>query len=552
MRPVYSVRLVINADGTSDSEDQYREAVTLCHQWLQRIADRHNLEISPDPFETGRSPLGIMGQSVAIESLEIDDRKAWRAHAVHPLDVTAPDKIMRVEIQMRHEHVGETFVSIRLLVGSTIDSIRPVHFNLQPPKIMADLLEAFPGLVSSGNMRASDSISQPAEEDLYDLFHHLLRQDRLVPIIVISRDEEERVALNPSSLRYLARKVAGLARVFVLPSFNSAYKLTEFLGGKRLSCFRGAVRVYWPGLSVNDSSFDHPLYTKEMILGENLLQELPNRLFRIVAEGSALSISADSPELFQLAEQRKREAETRERLANLEEASRAAARKNDDVYNQYLDEAITEIKQHQSDLQACQWELGNLKQELVQERAYSETLRYRLSVASDPSDLLDHLSKALCCKSLHEAIELVQSVSSEDSLLFLPDAIESAKKHSRSYNGDYAPVLERLMRITKVAHRYHLGESDGDARGHRAMFEMVGESDYKANISDTARELYRRDYEKTYVVDGRSETIVLGPHLTYGSGNPASSVSIYWYVDTTRRRFVIGHVGRHLPGKRAT
>ena len=66
---------------------------------------------------------------------------------------------------------------------------------------------------------------------------------------------------------------------------------------------------------------------------------------------------------------------------------------------------------------------------------------------------------------------------------------------------------------------------------------------YREDISETAKQQYAKYYDRR-LDDG--SVIQLGPHIEAG-GNAGR---IYFYIDDTRRRIIVGHVGKHLPGKK--
>ena len=68
---------------------------------------------------------------------------------------------------------------------------------------------------------------------------------------------------------------------------------------------------------------------------------------------------------------------------------------------------------------------------------------------------------------------------------------------------------------------------------------------FREDISATSKQQHTRHYDRR-LEDG--SVIQLGPHLDAG-GNGGR---IYFYLDESRRKVVVGHVGKHLPGKRDT
>ena len=79
------------------------------------------------------------------------------------------------------------------------------------------------------------------------------------------------------------RTLAGMADVTVLMNKDAGYKLTQYMGNKMLSCFDGAVRIYWPGFRLEDDPYSHRLYLKDSIQrdddqGQTLLRHLLQEL----------------------------------------------------------------------------------------------------------------------------------------------------------------------------------------------------------------------------------------------------------------------------------
>ena len=86
--------------------------------------------------------------------------------------------------------------------------------------------DAFPGLVSAGNLRATDQVTAPSDSELDDLFHKITDTSRMVPIVLFSRLKDESLAFPQDRIDDVARDLAGLARVYALPTYAAGYRLT--------------------------------------------------------------------------------------------------------------------------------------------------------------------------------------------------------------------------------------------------------------------------------------------------------------------------------------
>lgn len=120
------------------------------------------------------------------------------------------------------------------------------------------------------------------------------------------------------------------------------------------------------------------------------------------------------------------------------------------------------------------------------------------------------------------------------SLVVLSEARESA----RSANGNVDKVHRALEFMGELSRRYAHEDVDPYEALKASGFK------FKADISDTAKQRYRSDYE---VRDTDGTLLMLGPHLDLG--NRTTLFRLYFAIDAKSRRLVIGHLGDHLGGK---
>lgn len=95
------------------------------------------------------------------------------------------------------------------------------------------------------------------------------------PMVVLSAMEHGGYAVPPEQAVDL---LLGLARVYYLDEHATSYRLTDLLGGKQLSCFWGAMRVYLPRFSCADDGSDHPLLFPDELLDPASCAELAGEL----------------------------------------------------------------------------------------------------------------------------------------------------------------------------------------------------------------------------------------------------------------------------------
>jgi hypothetical protein len=133
-----------------------------------------------------------------------------------------------------------------------------------------------------------------------------------------------------------------------------------------------------------------------------------------------------------------------------------------------------------------------------------------------------------------EALDLAEA-EFKDAVVVLPEARTAAQA---SQFGNPKTAYKCLTAIGEVAKQYAARSSTSLVEAFKAKGVT-----FASDISDTAKQQFREDYQRTYL----GSKILLGPHVSLGRKTGGDKVlRIYFYVDDDNRRFVIGHVGRHL------
>jgi hypothetical protein len=95
------------------------------------------------------------------------------------------------------------------------------------------------------------------DSEISDFAENLLcSPDRAIPLLLISPNVDGSLSVEPNEV---ADKLSGLCIVVVLRSLSATFALTSMVG-RDLSCFNGAIRLYWPGLSSKSNPWQHPVY----------------------------------------------------------------------------------------------------------------------------------------------------------------------------------------------------------------------------------------------------------------------------------------------------
>ena len=167
-------------------------------------------------------------------------------------------------------HVSVTGGTDRVLVfttmalGSDAVSMPAAEANPRCPKLIRSLLDGAGPWYFGGSRLRRHEFARGFDEGT-DLAKRALDPGRTVPVIVVSSGAHGEVL--PRLAEKLALDVAGLANVVSVDD-EASWGLTDVLG-RPLTCFWGAVRLYWPKLTLRDDSFRHPLWSAQRLLTVN-------------------------------------------------------------------------------------------------------------------------------------------------------------------------------------------------------------------------------------------------------------------------------------------
>jgi hypothetical protein len=182
------------------------------------------------------------------------------------------------------------YVYCTLAVSNTSSVIAPIAIDPRCPSIVRTLLSQSIDWKLNGTPVASvkpRTLVGSADGDL--LANEISSLGRSLPTIVVSEIEGE--TLWPRIADELAYDLAGLARV-VRINEEATWALSDRIG-KLNSCYRGAVRLYWPPRLRNDSSvhFNSTVWTASVLLSNDNDGKGLNR-FRSTVRRQLMAIAA--------------------------------------------------------------------------------------------------------------------------------------------------------------------------------------------------------------------------------------------------------------------
>lgn len=426
-----------------------------------------------------------------------DDRTLWR----------------RTQIQIVTTDAGDGRVVVAEGLESQDPKVRGVPTDVsEAPALVRELVESIHCVDGGWSVRAVPHRADAARAMELDAF---VRGGRRLPVVLVAAD---RAGSIPADADGFAQALVGLAHVVVLIDTAAAAAVAAELGPSR-AAEPGAVRLLWPDWRSVDSATRHPHWRAEDVAGpDGPRARVLQTLRALVVDAAALRIDDDTS------------------VAKLARAGSATELAHRRAELTRLERAVTEdraathelVEEYQSELQRADDEAYQLEAALEREHE----LRVRaenayLHLATRPED--EPLREAEP-RSLLDAVRLAKARLRH--LVILPEAERSA----REWQYDRADLAwADFVRLEAVAADWDAGALRGDFAAEARNRGL----DWARDVSEDAKQKFAADYERRY--DRR--LVTLGPHIRRQG---RQILRVYCYLDTKRRRVVVGHVGDHL------
>jgi hypothetical protein len=431
-------------------------------------------------------------------------------------------------------------VEVAMTVSRAAGSFRlpPKSLLLGRPRIVRDLLVAERCSISNFPIGITPLLIKEAE--IADFVENLLcSSNRTLPVLLISPNSDSSFQADPGDL---ADKLAGLCTVVALGTQAATHKLT-YLVGRELSCFNGAARLYWPGLSPKSNPWQHPLFLPAAI--ERYEQARARFHGEIIANiSAALSLRALQGSVTRqasvaFAKARRDEIEDikhryEKGLTDYKEFEGVLrlVEEERDAYKEELEKAKNRADLLLGELEAKTLELEEVKKNW---RVYEDFERGALESAGLSSD-----EEELVFSSVEDAVAIARDQFG-DNIEILDSAIESAADCPFQ---NPCQVYKTLQAVNEVADIWKKSLETKTSMGGGLVdaFRLKG-IDFKKEISQTCRTKFEKDYTFSY----GGKKLIFEQHITGGSGNPNSCFSVHMLFDKDVKKVIVAHVGKHLP-----
>lgn len=527
MRTVYAT--VLEVQNKEEIDVTLTTVSRWIHNWYKR--QRINVDISGSLVDEDLVSHPADGHQIVLKHFEA---ASFPKCSVIDIHWSYPDQYDRslgwhVHLSLYRTSVGLT-LSIELSVTGRQLLFSPASFKLGSPRLIRDIARL--GSVTIGGYSYSSTPDMVGAEDVPGLVEELVNPKRVIPILVVARRTgDDRPLLDTSQV---SDQVAGVAKVYELADKWSAFRLTEMLT-KPLSCFGGAIRVYWPRFTTESDPYLHPLWMPWQLKDEG---------------GAAATLAEITRRLFEAAAFRHVEPQTIGLLrSSADRERREAARAQGSSSAEQLLEDLVKLEQEYASLQTehadllVETETLRLNAMALSSHASSCQVKSVSYLTDAPSEweLPHEQGDEGEPRTMREAVEIAASKCR--SISFLETAFQSAETSPYRHP---ERALEALLAIDEVAATWAASLGASKSIGSvRDLFSARG-FEYKADISQTSRGKWGSEYSAT--VEGRE--LDIAPHITIGAKQADKCLSVHWAWDEVQRKAVVAHVGRHKTNTR--
>ncbi len=131
------------------------------------------------------------------------------------------------------------------------------------PAVIRKIIAAYEDWCFGGRKLPSDLLISSDFAELQTICDQILDPGRIMPLIVVSSDRDEAVWGGISTV--ISRELIGLAYVAAVDEEKS-WEMTSKIGEK-LSCYLGAIKLYWPIRSGKQGKPSYELWTAQVLRG---------------------------------------------------------------------------------------------------------------------------------------------------------------------------------------------------------------------------------------------------------------------------------------------
>jgi len=361
----------------------------------------------------------------------------------------------------------------------------------------------------------------------------LMHPDRTLPIVFVSRrNRDDDVMVDLSAL---ASKLAGLTYVCVADSPDVSRTMAGLIDNQ-LNTYDGAVRVYWPQMTGDDSPFRHRLWTPSRIAAlQGWGRRLDDEVLALVARMSVTRFM-DGVTRWEDVERLRATAvlrEYRDRQRSGQDAEELLAFADDEIRR-----LTEELNNAQKALEQASTERQNKEEEAQQWRELyiGQLRRSQVQTGSEDTAIDD-----AAIDDAKIALEMAKR-DFAGRIKFIENRI-----HRETYEFGQPELLYAALKWLATD---YLNARRGERRSENldAECRAVSRFFYRQSQSPVTMGQYWDDYHVSY----EERNVALEEHIGFGTRTePRHSIRIAFFYDGTLRQVVIGYVGQHQQNRRS-
>lgn len=411
-------------------------------------------------------------------------------------------------------------------------AVAPARYYVEPPVFLKGLSTAFHVYVGGTEVPTAAKHAD-TEDDVEALQQEMENRHRSLPIVVVT-DPAAEAPLIPGLADLLASALFGMA-IVTHASRRATFALSRELG-REMSCFDGAVRIYWPGWRATDTPYAHPLFLKERVAASAKNDPgRPELLIRtallvplVRAVASRFSYPLPMRAVLEGHQRRALEQEFKGRsqddaLARLADLNQLVVEKG-----QLFELALTENAELRSKLDGLQAQLTQAAFELEQARKALPPAPP--ATAGEELPEIDESPWAIA--TAKEAVDRARAEFAATLLIPTNVYIETSMDGGYWYH-----VLLSLHKLCEL-------ERQGQATNKRAQLRQL----LVENVG-VSKDTYKTAETGIYATHPETEQRVqLRERVHLQEGRPAETESVYWQTvgeAQQKYRYLIGRIGRH-------
>ena len=483
------------------------------------------------------------GVRISIERGRLEKTQSgyWSLMLEHP-DRNTDAIQWHVEFQCATAGRGIDVGTVVQRIGATVKA-KDRGIGASRPNVLMTLSQRFS--CKLGEEPVTTKAEQVTENDAkYFVSNKVFDPNRRLPLIVVSENRFGGVFMSAD---YLQSRLLGLARVASYTS-STARAVNKELG-ESLGCWDGTLRIYRPGCSPQDASWQNRywIWTRmNSILRSSGWDEI---LLEVEDECVSRSLPQIGSRLYDQIRDEVRQARYERVLEQLDQLRQNQRNVTaDSVDQRMLDDLVNTLAEYESQQteneRQFNRQLSDYERQNNELRAQNEDLQARveqLTVAlrysdsdSEETQEADELPPEF--KALYEAVE--HSTQEFDNLRFFSNAEQLAKASTFPRPSEVYDAFNTLNDCAIERMNGSLGKGVKEWLKERGI-------DYSPRESDSTMGKYGE--QRLFYDQDKRRRIEMQSHLKLGGGlGEHNQLRVHVSWDEDENKWLIGYIGRHL------